>query len=89
MDKLTKAKRLKDMLSQIAGAPRLKSITSSSTRLYRWLEGVEERWANNIQSGLEKLADGRLQDMTPNEMFLLEATMMKENRPVVFVRGNS
>ncbi len=45
--------------------------------------------STNVQSGLEKLADNRHQDITPNEMFGLEAIVMKENRPVVFVRGNS
>src|SRR5262249_11362297 len=81
MDKLEKAKRLKGMLSQIAGPQGLESIASASAR-------ASER--TNVQSGLEKLADNRHhQDITPNEMFGLEAIVMKENRPVVFVRGNS
>ena len=40
-----------------------------------------------LRSGLEKLADNR--NLTPEEMFGLEAIVMTENRPVVFVRGNS
>ena len=89
MDKLEKAKRLKDMLSQIAG-PRggLESLAAASTSASAGLESVSPE-STNVQSGLEKLADNRHQDITPNEMFGLEAIVMKENRPVVFVRGNS
>jgi endonuclease G len=88
MDKLEKAKRLKDMLSQIAGPHGLESIASASARASGGLESVSPE-RTNVQSGLEKLADNRHQDITPNEMFGLEAIVMKENRPVVFVRGNS
>jgi endonuclease G, mitochondrial len=88
MDKVEKAKRLKGMLSQIAGRQGLESIASASARASGGLESISAERAN-IQSGLEKLADNRHQDITPNEMFGLEAIVMKENRPVVFVRGNS
>jgi endonuclease G, mitochondrial len=88
MDKLEKAKRLKDMLSQIAGGQGLESIAPASGRASGGLESVSPEGAN-VQSGLEKLADNRHQDLTANEMFGLEAIVMKENRPVVFVRGNS
>ena len=88
MDKLEKAKRLKGMLSQIAGRQGLESIASASARASDGLESISPE-RTNVQSGLEKLADNRHQDITPNEMFGLEAIVMKENRPVVFVRGNS
>ena len=88
MDKLEKAKRLKGMLSQIAGRQGLESIASASARASAGLESISPE-RTNAQSGLEKLADNRHQDITPNEMFGLEAIVMKENRPVVFVRGNS
>jgi endonuclease G, mitochondrial len=88
MDKLEKAKRLKDMLSQIAGGQGLESIAPASGRASGGLESVSPE-GTNVQSGLEKLADNRHQDLTANEMFGLEAIVMKENRPVVFVRGNS
>ena len=88
MDKLEKAKRLKGMLSQIAGRQGLESIASASARASGGLESISPE-RTNVQSGLEKLADNRHQDITPNEMFGLEAIVMKENRPVVFVRGNS
>ena len=80
MDKLEKAKRLKGMLSQIAGRQGLESIASASARASRGLESISPE-RTNVQSGLEKLADNRHQDITPNEMFGLEAIVMKENRP--------
>ena len=76
------------MLSQIAGRQGLESIASASARASGGLESISPE-RTNVQSGLEKLADNRHQDITPNEMFGLEAIVMKENRPVVFVRGNS
>ena len=88
MDKLEKAKRLKGMLSQIAGRQGLKTIASASARASGGLESISPE-RTNVQSGLEKLADNRNQDITPNEMFGLEAIVMKENRPAIFVRGNS
>jgi endonuclease G, mitochondrial len=88
MDKLEKAKRLKNMLSQIAGRQGLESIASASASASGGLESVSPE-GTNVQSGLEKLQDNRHRDITPNEMFGLEAIVMKENRPVVFVRGNS
>jgi endonuclease G, mitochondrial len=87
MDKLEKAKRLRDMLSQIAGRQGLESVAPASGRAPGGLESVGPE--STIQSGLEKLVDNRHRDITPSEMFGLEAIVMKENRPVVFVRGNS
>ncbi len=88
MDKLEKAKRLNDMLSQIAGRQGLESIARASARASGGLESVSPE-STNVQSGLEKLAENRHQAMTSSEIFGLEAIVMKENRPVVFVRGSS
>ena len=47
---------------------------------------------NNVgaaESGLQKLAEDRVQEITPSEMFGLEAIVLPRNRPVAFVRGNS
>ena len=41
------------------------------------------------ESGLQKLAEDRVQEITPSEMFGLEAIVLPRNRPVVFVRGDS
>ena len=93
MDKLEKAKRLKDMLSQIAGTQGLESLAASTARAKESGEleslGVERQQPTAVQSGLEKLADNRHQDVTSNEISDLEAIVMPKNRPVVFVRGNS
>ena len=40
-------------------------------------------------SGLQKLAEDRFQEITPSEMFGLEAIVLPRNRPVAFVRGQS
>src|ERR1700733_7552025 len=87
MNRLEKAKRLKDMLSQVAGRQGLESIAPASGRASGGLESVGPE--STIQSGFEKLVGNRHPDITPTEMFGLEAIVMKENRPVVFVRGNS
>ena len=87
MDKLEKAKRLNDMLSQIAGRQGLEFDRSrQARRASGGLESVSPE-STNVQSGLEKLAENRHQAMTSSEIFGLEAIVMKENRPVVFVRG--
>ena len=70
MNKLLKAKRLKDTLSKSTGAP-----GDPSDEL--------------IKSGLERLADDRPHDLTPSDLFNLEAIVLRNNRPVVFVRGDS
>ncbi len=93
MDKLEKAKRLKDMLSQIAGTRGLELIAPAGVKAeqsgaFESL-GVERQRPDTVHSGLEKLADNRHQDITPDEMFGLEAIVLRQNRPVVFVRGNS
>jgi endonuclease G len=41
------------------------------------------------ESGLQKLAEGRHQELTDAEMDGLEAIVLPQNRPVVFVRGDS
>ena len=41
------------------------------------------------KSGLQKLAEDRVQEITPSEMLGLEAIVLPRNRPVAFVRGES
>ena len=64
------------------------SIAAARRRASGGLESVSPE-STNVQSGLEKLAENRHQAMTSSEIFGLEAIVMKENRPVVFVRGSS
>jgi endonuclease G len=98
MDRLERAKRLKDMLPERhavanrrnAGTriDRLASVKAEQSGAFESL-GVERQRPDTIQSGLEKLAENRHQDITPNEIFGLEAIVMRQNRPVLFVRGDS
>jgi endonuclease G len=93
MDKLERAKRLQAMLAQIGGKPGKEGLESiaaaSAARAPSGLESVGGGPQAQIQTGLEKLADNRPHDVTPVELHNLEAIVMRENRPVVFVRGDS
>ena len=90
MDTLEKAKRLKDMLSQIAPAG-VESVTMPPREEAAFaLEstGPVLDHGANAESGLRKLAENRPQDLSEPEVFALEAIVMPQNRPVVFVRAN-
>ena len=41
------------------------------------------------ETGLQKLAEDRVQEITPSEMLGLEAIVLPRNRPVAFVRGEA
>src|SRR5262249_46970344 len=86
-----KANRLKDMLSQIASAG-IESVAKPprmAANLALESTGPVIDHGANAESGLRKLAQNRPQDLTEPEVFALEAIVMPQNRPVVFVRGNS
>lgn len=74
------------MLSQIAPGRALENLATQ--RGGGGLEGLSpaDDAHAKINSGLEKLAADRHQDLSNEEMFGLEAIVMKENRPVAFVR---
>jgi len=84
MSKLEKADRLKKLLEQIA--PR-GSIESLPTPEGSDLESLDS--TSTVTSALQKLAENRHADITPDEMFGLEAIVLPQNRPVTFVRGGS
>jgi endonuclease G, mitochondrial len=87
MDAIEKAHRLKAMLQQIAPQQNIESVPrppSSSG----FLESTSDT-GRTMESGLEKLAGDRVQEIRPDELFNLEAIVMPHNRPVVFVRGQS
>ena len=90
MEKAEKFVRLKRLLTQIA--------PENSISEYRDLAPKQPTardlslGPNNVgaaKSGLQKLAEDRVQEITPSEMFGLEAIVLPRNRPVAFVRGNS
>ena len=87
MDKLDRALRLKAMLAQIAPDNTIESVPRP-TRGEGGLESVDAT-PEPAEIGLLKLAQDRAHELTDDELFGLEAIIMPQNRPVVFVRGNS
>src|SRR4051794_32440834 len=73
------------MLFQIAPGDSLESIATPT--LNEGFESLKE--PPPAESGLRKLAEGRQQDLTDEELFGLEAIVLPQNRPVVFVTGDS
>jgi endonuclease G len=92
MDKLEKSARLKKMLTQIAPKNVIESVSRPSAEVGAGgFEGMESTPDSGVavESGLQKLAEDRHDQITPNEMFGLEAIVLQRNRPVVFVRDKS
>jgi len=91
MEKAEKFVRLKRLLTQIAPGNSIESVSRPGAEATD-REGFESLGPNNVgaaESGLQKLAEDRVQEITPSEMFGLEAIVLPRNRPVAFVRGNS
>jgi endonuclease G, mitochondrial len=83
--------RLKRMLSQIAPGNALEALPRPGAEAIE-RSGFESLGPSNaaaIESGLQKLAEDRSQEITPSEIFGLEAIVLPRNRPVAFVRGES
>jgi endonuclease G, mitochondrial len=81
--------RLKQMLTQIAPGNALESLPRPGAEAIE-RGGFESSGPSNaatIESGLQKLAEDRSQEITPSEIFGLEAIVLPRNRPVAFVRG--
>lgn len=99
MDQREKARRLKALLEQIAPGDSLKTVHVPEIPLpqvHAAAGGLEMARApappvaaETLNSGLDKLAAGRHADLTPSEVFGLEAIVLPQNRPVVFVRGGT
>jgi len=93
MDPLKRARRLKSMLAQIAPGGAIESIhrAPQPRGVSAGLEGLESMPEHkaNVDSGLQKMVDNREHQLTPAELYGLEAIVMPTNRPVVFVRGDS
>lgn len=88
MEKVEKAKRLRDLLKQISPDERLETIARRHPAEEVVLEGMPAG-VGTPDDGLQKLAEGRFEDVTDSEMLNLEAIIMPENRPVVFVMKGS
>lgn len=88
MDKIEKAKRLHDLLQQISPDNKVESVPRGRPPLEADVLETPFQGGSTAtaDTGLEKLAEGRHADITDAEMFALEAIVLPENRPVVFVR---
>ena len=91
MERAEKFLRLKSLLTQIAPGNAIEAVSRPTDEAID-REGFESLGPNNVaaaESGLQKLAEDRVQEITPSEMFGLEAIVLPRNRPAVFVRGDS
>ena len=89
MEKAEKFVRLKRLLTQIAPGNSIEAVSRPDAEAID-REGFESLGPGNVaaaESGLQKLAEDRVQEITPSEMFGLEAIVLPRNRPVAFVRG--
>lgn len=87
MDQIEKAERLKTMLAQIAPGGALESLRPAGGGLEGFARPDDLR--AKIDRGLEKLAEDRRAELSNEEIFGLEAIVMKENRPAVFIRNGT
>ncbi len=91
MQNAEKFVRLKGLLTQIAPGNAIEAVSLPGAEAID-RAGFESLGPGNIaaaESGLKKLAEDRIQEITPSEMFGLEAIVLPKNRPVTFVRGKS
>src|SRR5262249_6922654 len=86
MTKQERAELLRKMLVQIAPGDNVEGVARPMRD-----EGLEsvDSGPTPAETGLQKVAAGRQQELTDEEMFGLEAIVMPQNRPVVFVRKDS
>ena len=86
VDRFEKSARLQKMFRQIAPRNAVEAISRPSADVGA-LESIESGAKSAAEAGLLKLAGNRPQELTPDEMFGLEAIILPRNRPAVFVRG--
>jgi len=92
MTKEERARRLRSMLAQIAPKKGIQEMQMEGVETpFAELPGVESAADARpvVESGLRKLAQDRTEEVTSNELYTLEAIVLRQNRPVVFVRGAS
>ncbi len=94
MDPKEKASRIQRLLSQIAPAGDVERVARPPTEPRLEISGLESVEGaagreSEIASGLHKMAADRAQEVTPSELYSLEAIVLPQNRPVVFVRARS
>ena len=89
MEKTEKFARLKRLLTQIAPGNAIEEVSRPGAETIEGYESLGPGNASAAESGLQKLAEDRVQEITPSEMLGLEAIVLPRNRPVAFVRGQS
>ena len=91
MEKAEKFVRLKRLLTQIAPGNSIEAVSRPDADAID-RGGFESLGPDNVaaaEAGLQKLAEDRVQEITPSEMLGLEAIVLPRNRPVALVRGDS
>jgi endonuclease G len=85
MERRERAELLKKMLLQIAPGDNIENVA----RPFRdgGLESIDTG-ISPAENGLKKVAEGRQHELTDEEMHGLEAIVLPQNRPVVFVKGD-
>jgi endonuclease G, mitochondrial len=95
MDPKAKAQRLRTLLlgmsSDIESIPRPATAVSSGAEVMESaaVDELRRQQETHIDDGLRKMAQNRPEDLTIDELGVLEAIVLPENRPVVFVRNGS
>ncbi len=93
MDIVRRSALLKKLLAQIAPGNAIESVSrpSAEAGASGGFESPEAGAPSTAaaESGLQKLVEDRHEQITPSEMFGLEAIILPRNRPAVFVRGDS
>jgi endonuclease G len=85
MERRERAELLKKMLLQIAPGDNIENVARPSRD-----DGLEsmDTGISPAENGLKKVAEGRQHELTDEEMNGLEAIVLPQNRPVVFVKGD-
>src|SRR5271166_1901402 len=84
MDQSEKIRRLKSLLRQVAPGNDIESIAAKHEQASAGLEGMEAPEQAHVRTALEKLMSNQ-EDLSPSEIDGLEAIVMPQERPVVFV----
>ncbi len=92
MNRSEKIARLKTMLRQISGETALESLAHDGAAESTGAEAMELPGPTpdpaEAGEGVKKLMADRDRDVTDAELYGLEAIVMKQGRPVVFIRNN-
>jgi endonuclease G, mitochondrial len=85
MERRERAELLKKMILQVAPGDNIENVARPPRD-----DGLEstDPGSSPAENGLRKMAEGRQHELTDEEMDGLEAIVLPQNRPVVFVKGD-